>query len=220
MAHHTVEPSLRSSIAQVKLPVSTLYCACCADGLERSLKANPHFTVAKVDFANETVTVRYHAGMLDEAAIRGLINGTGRCVCGPKGAQQETTHLHHQAQMAPITMGTKHDRMQYELPASGAQGAHEEAHKKAAGHAGMDHDMSDPKMARAMEKDMRNRFFVALVLTVPTVLYSPLGTDFLGIDLPSGVGRNWLALILSTPVVWWAAGYSLAAPIIRSADDH
>src|SRR6185312_2159447 len=37
------------------------------------------------------------------------------------------------------------------------------------------HDMSDPAMARAMEADMRRRFFVALVLTIPIVLYSSLG---------------------------------------------
>jgi Cu2+-exporting ATPase len=55
-----------------------------------------------------------------------------------------------------------------------------------------------------MEKDMQNRFLVALVLTIPTILYSPLGTDFFGLGLPSGIGKSWLALILSTPVVWWA----------------
>ena len=204
MAHDPDKPETGLRTTQIKLPVSNLYCACCADELERSLKANPNVTDARVNFTDDSVTVLYHVGLLDEAAIRSVINTTGRCICGPEGAMQETTHLHHQAQMAPITMGTKHDRMQYELLASGAQGAHEEAHQEAAGHAGMDHDMSDPKMARAMEKDMRNRFFVALALTVPTVLYSPLGTDFFGLDLPSGIGRNWLALILSTPVVWWA----------------
>jgi Cu2+-exporting ATPase len=107
--------------------------------------------------------------------------------------------------MAPITMGTKHDRMQYELQASGAHAEHERAHHEAAGHAGMDHDMSDPKMAKAMERDMRNHFFVALVLTIPTILYSPIGTDFLGIDPPDfGIDKNWFALAFSTPVVWWA----------------
>ena len=31
------------------------------------------------------------------------------------------------------------------------------------------HDMSDPAMARAMEADMRRRFWVALVFTIPIV---------------------------------------------------
>jgi Cu2+-exporting ATPase len=190
--------------ATLRLSLSNLYCACCADELEAALKANPHVIDAKVDFAANKVTVRYHEGMLDEAAIKAMIDGSGRCDCGAPTAQQETAHMHHQAQMAPITMGTKQDRMQYELAASGAHSAHSAAHEAAGGHAGMDHNMSDPAMARAMEIDMRNRFLVALVLTIPTVLYSPIGADFLGIDMPSPIGDNWMALIFSTPVVWWS----------------
>ena len=109
--------------------------------------------------------------------------------------------------------------MQYEMPSTSAHKEHEHAHHEAKGHAGMDHDMSDPKMARAMEKDMRNRFLVALVLTIPTILYSPLGSDFFGLDLPSGIGKNWIALILSTPVVWWAGWIFIggAARSLRTA---
>jgi Cu2+-exporting ATPase len=67
------------------------------------------------------------------------------------------------------------------------------------------HDMSDPAMARAMEADMRRRFFVALALTIPIVLYSSLGTQVLRLHLPTpfGINRNWLLLVLATPVVWW-----------------
>jgi Cu2+-exporting ATPase len=191
--------------AVVRIRVSDLYCPCCADQLEATLKASPHILDAKVDYSADAVEVRYHAGTLDEAAIQALIASTGRCTCGPAEARGDTTHMHHQAQMAPITMGTKQDRMQYELSASGAHKSHEAGHQVAASHAGMDHDMSDPKMAKAMETDMRNRFFVALVLTIPTILYSPIGYDFLGIDLPTaGIDANWIALVTSTPVVWWA----------------
>ncbi len=70
-------------------------------------------------------------------------------------------------------------------------------------HGGMNHDMSDPVTAAAMEGDMRNRFFAALLLTTPIILYSPLG-EGLGLRLPSPIPVNWLLLILSTPVVFWA----------------
>jgi Cu2+-exporting ATPase len=193
------------STESVRLRVRDLYCECCAQELAKTLKASPHIVDASVDFRGDAVEVRYQSGMIDEAAIRQLIGGTGRCSCGPDEPGGETAHMHHQAQMAPITMGTKQDRMQYELPASGAHAHHEMAHGEASSHAGMDHDMSDPKMAKAMELDMRNRFFVALVLTIPTILYSPLGYDFLGIDMPKpDVNPNWLSLFTSTPVVWWA----------------
>ena len=68
----------------------------------------------------------------------------------------------------------------------------------------MNHDMSDPVMATAMENDMRRRFFVALILTIPTVLYSPVGRNLLGLDLPAPIPAEWLMLLLSTPVVFWA----------------
>jgi Cu2+-exporting ATPase len=201
----TTAQSLTQDVAVVRIRVSNLYCPCCADELELALEANPHIVGVRVDYLADEIEVRYDARALDETAIEALIDATGRCTCGPAGARGDTTHMHHYTQMAPITMGTKHDRMQYELPASGAHQAHEAGHKEAASHAGMDHDMSDPKMAKAMETDMRNRFFVALFLTIPTILYSPIGHDFLGVDLPTaGIDSNWIALVTSTPVVWWA----------------
>ncbi len=71
-------------------------------------------------------------------------------------------------------------------------------------HEMMDHDMSNPAMARAMEAEMRSRFFVSLVLTIPIILYSSLGTTLLRLHLPTpfGIHPNWVLLVLSTPVVW------------------
>jgi Cu2+-exporting ATPase len=77
---------------------------------------------------------------------------------------------------------------------------HDAAHAARGGHAG--HDMSDPAMAAAMERDMRNRFFVALVLAIPTVLYSPAADNLLGIDLPGPA--NWIMLVTTTPIVAWS----------------
>jgi Cu2+-exporting ATPase len=69
----------------------------------------------------------------------------------------------------------------------------------------MDHDMSDPKVARAMELDMRRRFFLALALSIPVLLFSPVTVDFFGLEVVSSEAvRNWIMLVLSTPVVWYA----------------
>ena len=43
--------------------------------------------------------------------------------------------------------------------------------------------MSDPRMAAAMERDMRNRFLVSFLLTIPVILYSELGETIFG-DMP------------------------------------
>lgn len=69
----------------------------------------------------------------------------------------------------------------------------------------MDHNMSDPSTAAAMERDMRNRFFVALVLTIPVIVFSPLGYNTFAIrPVHSETVRNAIALVLSTPVLWYA----------------
>lgn len=73
-----------------------------------------------------------------------------------------------------------------------------------AAHDAMGHDMSDPRMAKAMEADLRNRFFVALALTIPTIMFSPLATNLFGLELVGMRAANWVMLALSTPVVWWA----------------
>ena len=62
------------------------------------------------------------------------------------------------------------------------------------GHAGMSME--------AMERDMRNRFLVALVFTIPTVLWSMVGTKLLGTELatPFGIDRDVWLLLLSLPL--------------------
>ncbi|HEY3062425.1 MAG TPA: copper-translocating P-type ATPase [Chloroflexota bacterium] len=74
------------------------------------------------------------------------------------------------------------------------------------GHAG--HDMSDPRMAAAMEADMRRRFWISLVLAVPVIAYSSLGMLLLGgRTLPTlfGVPHDWIMLAFATPVALWTS---------------
>jgi len=77
-----------------------------------------------------------------------------------------------------------------------AQEAHGHGH---GGHAGMSMD--------AMVRDMRNRFVVALVFTVPIVLWSTVGTNLLGTELatPLGMDRDLWQFLLSLPIVLYAS---------------
>jgi Cu2+-exporting ATPase len=63
--------------------------------------------------------------------------------------------------------------------------------------------MADPRMARFMEADMRRRFLLSLLLTIPAVLYSPLGGNLLRLRLPEPIPANWILFLLTTPVVFW-----------------
>jgi Cu2+-exporting ATPase len=157
-----------------------------------------------LDWKKDLVRVGYDPARVGPEDIEVVITQTG-CDCSPTEVEGEhhheamapperrMRHVGHGVDMQPISMGTKHDRMQYEKPAT---------HADHGDHA--DHDMSDPAMAATMERDMRNRFFVALLLTIPTVLYSPLGMNLLGVRLPTfGLGENVVMLLLSTPVVFY-----------------
>jgi len=58
-----------------------------------------------------------------------------------------------------------------------------------------------------MVRDMRNRFLLAAVLSVPILLWSPIGRDVLGFTVasPFGLRDDVFTLILSVPVIFWPA---------------
>ncbi|MGH2588989.1 MAG: heavy metal translocating P-type ATPase [Dehalococcoidia bacterium] len=218
--HHTVHGDHGDHGTVAEAFHAGLACVACAEAVERDLRANAHITAVHVDYAAKTVHVSYHAGMISREAIQALISGAAHgCRCGPTGGGSEAVgggvrDSAHHAQMAPITMNTAADRMQYEMPATAAGKLHRSEHA-AMDHGAMGHDMSDPRMAKAMEADMRNRFFVALLLTVPTILFSPLAMNTFGIEITQLSRANWLALAFSTPVVWWA-GWPFIAGAVTS----
>src|SRR6266568_1507449 len=70
---------------------------------------------------------------------------------------------------------------------------------------GMEHTgVAGREMARLMELDIRNKFFFALILSVPIILYSPLGKFIFGIQPPSPVTVPWLLFLLTTPVYFYS----------------
>jgi Cu2+-exporting ATPase len=74
------------------------------------------------------------------------------------------------------------------------------------GHGGHGHHGGGMSMD-AMVRDMRNRFLVAAVLSVPILLWSPIGREVLGFTLPApfGLRDDVFSLILSLPVVFYSA---------------
>src|SRR3989344_5722114 len=69
-----------------------------------------------------------------------------------------------------------------------------------------DHEaaMSNPQIAKQMEKDMKKRFFISLLLSIPIFILSPVGVNILKIPFPEFLPINWILLALTTPVVFWA----------------
>ncbi len=75
-----------------------------------------------------------------------------------------------------------------------------------------DHEaaMTDPRMAKKMEADMRRRFWISFLLLIPIFLYSPVATEYLQLALPSPIPVNLLLFILTTPVVFWTGSIFIA----------
>lgn len=70
---------------------------------------------------------------------------------------------------------------------------------------GMEHTgLAGRQMAKLMEEDIRNKFFVALILTLPIIAYSPLGTNILALQLPEPIPANWIMFFLTTPVYFYS----------------
>ena len=89
-------------------------------------------------------------------------------------------HAEHDAHAAPEGMPSPHEVMGH------------------GGHGGM-------SMA-AMVADMRNRFLVAVLFSIPIVIWSPIGEDVFGLDVPVpfGLRQDVWALLLSLPVILYS----------------
>src|SRR2546428_11454028 len=76
-----------------------------------------------------------------------------------------------------------------------------------------DHGHAAPDMAQ----DMLGRFVGAAILTVPIVLYSPLGTSLVGRELapPFGLSHGLVGFALTSIVVWWG-GWPFVSSAWRS----
>lgn len=121
-----------------------------------------------------------------------------------------------QVEQLCVTSGCDMEAKQFEYNVKGKlkHAAHDHSHAEPMEHdmhdmsamSHMDHEaaMTDPTMAKAMEADMRRRFFISLVLSLPIFAYSPVGEKLIGTALPSGIPVNWLLFLLTTPIVFWA----------------
>ena len=168
------------AIETLAVPLDDVFCPCCDADLEAAIARFPHVTGVHVDLERRVAHVTVHVGSIDAATLAARI-----AACNFKNPVP-----------LPQAQVSSHEAMHEAVAKTAAHGGHE----------AMGHDMSDPRMAASMEADMRRRFWIALVLSLPVVAFSPLGTLLLGgRALPAPVEHNWLMLAFATPVALWAA---------------
>jgi P-type Cu2+ transporter len=228
------------ALATLAVATGSLACNACVTCVEDRLREHPHVVSYHVDSKHDVAHVTIHEGMVSADQLAELIAdacGNRNVVALPK--PQVSSHAHaHTSQparvdshaghgAAPATTEVDHSAMGHVAPADhaamghGAPPAMDHAAMGHGGHAG--HDMSDPRMAAAMEADMRRRFWISLVLAIPVVLYSPMAMMF-GLELPTpfGIPHDWVMLLFSTPVALWTSNvfhigayYSLRSRVLN-----
>lgn len=115
------------------------------------------------------------------------------------------------AEKLSVTAGSEVEAKQYEYKLD--KKLQHKTHEKIKEHTGhdmskmshQDHEaaMTNPQMAKEMEADMRRRFWISLILSIPIFLYSPVAINFFKLSLPTPIPINWLLFILTTPIVFW-----------------
>src|SRR3990167_6947804 len=70
---------------------------------------------------------------------------------------------------------------------------------------GMEHGgLAGREMAKLMEEDIKFKFLLSFLLTIPIIAYSPLGEKIFGLKLPTPIPAPWILFILTTPVYFYS----------------
>ena len=192
----SIDPAeTRHDVETLTVPIGRRCCAACVELLQKRLRRHPHVASVHVEARNGIAHVEARPG---KTSVEELAELAGEC-CGSRCP-------------APLPDATvsSHDHAHTAKPEHGVDAPEARAmeHAEHAGMAHGGHDMSDPRMAAAMEADMRHRFWISLVLAIPVVAYSGLGMLLLGgriLPTPFGIPADWIMLAFATPVALWTS---------------
>lgn len=181
---------------------------------EKVLLARPGVVSASVNAVAQTATVTFDE---DETSVADLAAWVRECgyhcagqsvpehLCDPLLDPTERStpvhsaaHSQHAGHVMPTTDTAHVGHDTVPQPDSATLNPHD-----AMGHGGSHAGMSMASMAR----DMRNRFLVAVILSIPILLYSPIGREVLGFTVPAPLGLrdDVFSLLLSLPVIFYSA---------------
>jgi Cu2+-exporting ATPase len=171
--------------------------------VERVLGRRPGVLAVEANPVGQTAAVTYDPAQTSVAVLSEWVRDCGyHCagqsvpqhVCDPEAEPRDHAAVdgHHAAA----------EEADHAHAGHGTESAGMRPHE-AMGHGGHHGSMSMADMAR----DMRNRFLVAAVLSIPILLWSPIGREVLGVTAaaPFGLRDDVFSLLLSLPVVFYSA---------------
>jgi Cu2+-exporting ATPase len=189
------------TVRTVTLDVSGLHWATSTPIVERTLRARPGVVSVIANAVGQSATVAYDPNRTTVAQLRGWVRDCGfHCsgqvvpghVCDPMAEGSDTATSH---------VDQSHDGTGHEDVGHGGMAAGDMGHEGMAGHAGhAGMSMAD------MVADMRRRFLVAAVLSVPILLWSTIGREVLHFTAaaPFALRDDVFSLVLSLPVVFYS----------------
>jgi len=179
-----------------------------------AVNANPVAQTATVTFAPAETSVADLQAWVEQCGYHCAGQSVPGHLCDPMAAPAHA-HTDHDDDFVmvdgPAAMAPDRAAM-----ADAAAMAHDHAAMKRAEHAhGHGHGGHAGMSMEAMERDMRNRFLVALLFTIPIVLWSMVGTKLLGTELatPFGIDHDIWQLLLSLPVVLYASSIFITGAV-------
>jgi P-type Cu2+ transporter len=115
-------------------------------------------------------------------------------------------HVRHGAAAPPARVGHGKDAATTPGTHDGHEG-HGAAAPRVSPHEMMGHGGHAGMSMQAMVADMRNRFLVAALFSVPILVWSPIGREVFGLHLPApfGLREDVWALLLSLPVIFYSS---------------
>ncbi|MFP5253532.1 MAG: heavy metal translocating P-type ATPase [Actinomycetes bacterium] len=185
-AGHDTTVDLTDHGETVVLEVTGLHWATSKNVAEAALGRRPGVLAVEANPVAQTATVTYDPAATSVADLTGWVRE-----CGYHCAGQSVPH--HVCD--PMTEPGETD----ETP--------EHDHAGLSPHDAMGHGGHGAMSMADMVRDMRNRFLVAIVLSVPILLWSPIGRDVIGFETaaPFGLRDDVFSLILSLPVIFYSA---------------
>src|SRR3954454_10629014 len=180
-----------------------------------AVEANPVGQTAVVTYDTAATSIRQLSAWVRDCAYHCAGQSVPRHVCDPQAApaahhtaSADAPADGHQAAMDHAAMGQGTAEVTGAGPAAADHAAmdHDAMDHDAMDHDG-GHDMHAGHDMAGMAADMRNRFLLAAVLSVPILLWSPIGREVLGFTAPApfGLRDDVFSLLLSLPVVFWSA---------------
>lgn len=191
----------------VILDLRGLRCATEGNVVRAALRRKPGVVDVVANAVAQTATVTFDPARTSVTAVREWVRECGYHCTGQSVPDQVGEPMRE----GDLPDHDHHDRAGH---TSGGHATHAPAEPgKAGGHGGHG-GHTDASMA-AMVADMRNRFLVAALFSIPIVLWSPIGEAVFGLHLPVPFG--WRAdvwsLLLSLPVITYSCWIFFAGAI-------